>query len=212
MEQLEEGIDLSLPRRGIFRLSPKASAPARQVFSAFEVPASVLRRAVALIEVVETLTTEVWPRDTEADEPRVSRIRDFLTEHATETVPISRLATRVSLTPFHLIRTFRGAVGVPPHLYATLIRIRHAERLLRMGLPIAEAAHRTGFCDQSHLNRCFRRIRGVTPGQYQTATFVGDRPVITGERALKYRLRSGERLWRVWLALRAARAVAPRTH
>jgi AraC-like DNA-binding protein len=206
LDALEGGTDRSLPRRGTYPLTPKSSASARRLFAAFEARASVLERAVALVEFVEALTAEAWPADTEDDEPTVAPIRRFLNDHATETVPISRLATRFSLTPFHLIRRFRRAVGVPPHQYATLLRIRHAERLLRRGVAIVDAASRAGFCDQSHLSRCFRRIRGVTPGEFRSATLVRDASLITGERALAYRLQSGERLWRVWLALRAARA------
>jgi AraC-like DNA-binding protein len=45
--------------------------------------------------------------------------------------------------------------------------VYRARDLLRSGVPIAEAALRTGFVDQSHLNRHFKRIIGVTPGQYR---------------------------------------------
>jgi transcriptional regulator GlxA family with amidase domain len=52
------------------------------------------------------------------------------------------------------------------------VRVYHARDLLRERLPIAEAAMRTGFADsapsaQRHLHRHFKRIIGVTPGQYR---------------------------------------------
>ena len=38
--------------------------------------------------------------------------------------------------------------------------------LLPAGLPITQAATTTGFYDQAHLTRHFKRIVGLTPGRY----------------------------------------------
>ena len=46
------------------------------------------------------------------------------------------------------------------------VRIRHAERLIAAGKPLAEVSAETGFSSQSHLTRHFKRLIGVTPGQY----------------------------------------------
>jgi AraC-like DNA-binding protein len=44
--------------------------------------------------------------------------------------------------------------------------LNRARRLLRAGEPIAAVAAETGFADQSHLGRLFRRTFGTTPGAY----------------------------------------------
>jgi AraC-like DNA-binding protein len=46
------------------------------------------------------------------------------------------------------------------------MRVFRAKQLLAAGVPIAQAAFDTGFTDQSHLNRHFKRLVGITPGQY----------------------------------------------
>ena len=43
---------------------------------------------------------------------------------------------------------------------------RRARSLLLRGWPPARVAHQTGFADQSHLTRRFKRLVGVTPGRY----------------------------------------------
>jgi AraC-like DNA-binding protein len=53
-----------------------------------------------------------------------------------------------------------------PHAYLDQLRVRHARELLRNGIAPADVALRTGYADQSHLTRHFRRLVGVTPGQY----------------------------------------------
>ncbi|MEW6734220.1 MAG: helix-turn-helix domain-containing protein, partial [Acidobacteriota bacterium] len=66
----------------------------------------------------------------------------------------------------YLIRAFRNEVGIPPYVYLTQVRIEKAKKLLAKGAPIAEVAVAVGFADQSHLNRFFKRIIGITPGRY----------------------------------------------
>jgi AraC-like DNA-binding protein len=57
-------------------------------------------------------------------------------------------------------------VGLPPHAYLENIRIRQAQHLLKNGKPIIEAAYETGFSSQSHFTTTFKRLIGVTPGQF----------------------------------------------
>ena len=58
------------------------------------------------------------------------------------------------------------AFGIAPHQYLTSRRVDRARRLLLDGRPPGEVAALTGFHDQSHLTRHFRRLVGVTPGRY----------------------------------------------
>ena len=105
----------------------------------------------------------------------VTRARDYLESHYADNPSLHELAAAVYLSPFHLIRVFQHELGLPPHAYLTQVRVRHARRLLAQGQPIVSVANATGFTDQSHLTRHFKRILGVTPGQYRN--FVQDRGV-----------------------------------
>jgi len=96
--------------------------------------------------------------------------RDYLNEHFAKSVKLVELATVCDTSPFHLVRSFRDAVGMPPHAYLTQIRSNHARDMLLRGVPVSSAAYRCGFADQSHLTRTFKRIFGVTPGAYVSAS------------------------------------------
>ncbi|MEW6492616.1 MAG: AraC family transcriptional regulator [Cyanobacteriota bacterium] len=98
--------------------------------------------------------------------PAVMRVRDFLHAHYTLNVSLEELANVAQLSRFHLCRSFRQEIGVSPHAYQTQVRIAHAKRLLARGMAIAQVASDTGFCDQSHLGGHFKRLVGVTPGNY----------------------------------------------
>jgi AraC-like DNA-binding protein len=100
-------------------------------------------------------------------EPGAVRLsREYLEEHAAENVTLRALAQHCGLSAFHLCRVFQSAVGMTPHAYQTQFRVRRAKSLLRTGLPITVVAAETGFYDQAHLNRHFKRTLGLTPGRY----------------------------------------------
>lgn len=74
-----------------------------------------------------------------------------------------------ALSPFHFIRRFRRELGLTPHKYLVQSRVRAARHLLAHAPSIADLAARLGFCDQSHLDRCFKRALGVSPKAYREA-------------------------------------------
>lgn len=99
----------------------------------------------------------------------VARIREYLSDNYDRHVALKDLARLTEISTFHLIRSFNKEVGLSPHAYLTQVRVRRARELLRRGTAPAEAAADVGFYDQSALNRHFKRVYGVTPGQYAGA-------------------------------------------
>ncbi len=91
----------------------------------------------------------------------------YIRAHYAEDISLETLALVAHLSPFHLSRLFRERLGLPPHAYLNQIRINRAKELLNHGWSIADIALATGFADQSHLNKAFKRIVGVAPGQYR---------------------------------------------
>ncbi len=101
--------------------------------------------------------------------PAVARARRRL-DHAPELpVTLAELAALEGVSRYQLLRGFKRETGATPHAYLVQQRVRLARRHLAAGLPIAEAALRAGFADQSHLTRAFVRQLGVTPGRYRAA-------------------------------------------
>lgn len=80
---------------------------------------------------------------------------------------VSQAAHRAGMSREGFSRRFRRRHGMPPHAFWHLEKLNDARRLLRAGEPLAAVAAETGFADQSHLGRCFRRAFGVTPGRYR---------------------------------------------
>ncbi len=96
----------------------------------------------------------------------VARVVDYLAENFAEDCALADLAALAGINRFNLLRAFQRSMGLPPHLYQTQLRLRHARRLMLAGEAPAMAAVAAGFTDQSHLIRKFKAAYGVTPGEY----------------------------------------------
>lgn len=82
---------------------------------------------------------------------------------------IEDMAQSVAVSPYHMIRKFKSSFGLTPHQFQIQCRVRKAQKLLEEGKSVIEAAYATGFCDQSHFDRCFRKIVRLTPNEYKQA-------------------------------------------
>jgi len=97
----------------------------------------------------------------------LNRAAEYLRAHLDEPVSLESLGKVTGVSPYHLQRSFSRQFGLSPARFQHQCRIHEACRLLRQQQPIADVAVATGYADQSHLYRWFRRLMDTTPGQYQ---------------------------------------------
>jgi len=72
-----------------------------------------------------------------------------------------------------LERAFDRDYGLSPRQYLRRLRMQTAcQQLVSTRSPLAQVADRCGFADQSHFNRDFKRMTGMTPRAYRLK-FVG---------------------------------------
>ncbi len=125
----------------------------------------------ALVRLIEGCAERIpgFPARLRRERLAVRRVRDFLSAHYVENISLGQIARLAGLSPYHLNRVFAAELGLPPHAFQAQQRVVRARALLRLGRPLADVAAETGFADQSHLTRTFKRVVGVTPGAYQRA-------------------------------------------
>jgi len=108
------------------------------------------------------------PGDTGA--PRWMReARDLLDASLGRSPTLRTVAQEVSVHPVHLAATFRRFHGCSVGEYLRRQRLQRARRkLANLELSLADIAIESGFADQSHFTRTFKRYTGVTPAVYRT--------------------------------------------
>jgi AraC-like DNA-binding protein len=106
----------------------------------------------------------------ELSAPRwLRRVEERVRLGAAERLTLESLASDACVHPVTLSRAFHRTYGQSLVEYARDARLEKARRLLgARDMPIAMIAAETGFTDQSHLARCFRKRYGVSPAEYRS--------------------------------------------
>lgn len=97
----------------------------------------------------------------------VEDVRAYLDANFDRTVRSAELERLSGLDRYRLARHFRACLATSPYRYLTQRRLERARALLNEDLPLAEVAAASGFADQSHMTRQFRRTYGLTPGHWR---------------------------------------------
>jgi len=93
---------------------------------------------------------------------------EFIQSHLEGDLRLSDLANEAKISSSHFIRSFRQSTGKTPYQFLLHQRVERAQSLMRdHGTPLTQVALASGFADQHHLARVFRRITGVTPSTYR---------------------------------------------
>lgn len=94
-------------------------------------------------------------------------IKKYLDEFFLEELILDDLALKFNLSVVHLIRVFKKEFGLPIHSYILNKKVHLAKELISLNMSIVEVTQNSGFFDQSHLNRSFKRVFQITPKEYQ---------------------------------------------
>jgi AraC family transcriptional regulator len=94
---------------------------------------------------------------------------EYIMENLGGSPTLEQMAAVVRLSPYHFVRQFKAATGLPPHQYVIARRVERAQHLLRADgeLGLVEVARRVGFSNQTDFSFHFKRIAGVMPGQFR---------------------------------------------
>ena len=99
---------------------------------------------------------------------RLRRVLEYIEANLDTNVRLNVLAAEVGVSAFHFSRLFKQSTGHSPHQYLLGRRLERAKTLLRQPqTSLAEISALTGFADQGHFTKVFRRFVGVSPSEYR---------------------------------------------
>jgi AraC family transcriptional regulator len=102
----------------------------------------------------------------------VLKVVELMRQRLADSLALEELAEVAGLSPFHFARQFKTATGHPPHDYLIRLRVDRAQELIRQHYhewTLAAVANECGFADQSHMARHFKRVLGISPGEFADA-------------------------------------------
>ncbi len=100
-------------------------------------------------------------------EPKIIMVvKEYIHTCFDTTISLSDLSRKAGVSKYYLLRVFAKNTGMTPHAYLNHVRVSKARQMMQNKVSIIDTALSTGFYDQSHLNLIFKKICGITPGQY----------------------------------------------
>ncbi|HDR9497963.1 TPA: AraC family transcriptional regulator [Burkholderia cepacia] len=164
---MEAGSEHALPSEAHGQAADVPATGAPRIYDPLAAETAMLDALSTLI--VRHADAQPRPAPLASDEPRVDAMRERLAADLTCTVTLDEVAQTAGLSPFHAARLFTRTNGMPPHAWRNQLRLQRALAPLRAGVPVADVAAASGFVDQSHFTRHFKRMFGVPPGRWQAS-------------------------------------------
>ncbi|HYC62823.1 MAG TPA: AraC family transcriptional regulator [Thermoanaerobaculia bacterium] len=98
----------------------------------------------------------------------IRRARELLEAHYVEAISLADVAMATGRHPVYVAAQFRRVYGETIGDFVRRLRVEHACReLARSERPLADVALVSGFANQSHFTRVFKRAIGMTPAAYR---------------------------------------------
>jgi AraC family transcriptional regulator len=99
---------------------------------------------------------------------RTQRALSYIEANLGSKIGVAEMSALTNLSKSYFCRAFKRTLGASPMAYVSIKRIERAKALIiSTSERLSEIALECGFVDQSHLNRNFCRIVGMTPGSWR---------------------------------------------
>lgn len=120
------------------------------------------------MELLIAASRESAPQAERSAPPWLEKVKEYLNENFPAPPRLEELARAAGVHPTHLARVFRRFEHCTAGDYIRRIRIAEAQkRILAGDEPLVEIALETGFADQTHFTRSFKRVTGMTPTEFR---------------------------------------------
>lgn len=98
----------------------------------------------------------------------ILKVEELLRAYYADLPTAEEIAKEAGIHPAHMMREFKRAHRCTMGQFVRSVRVESACHIMKSQcLSLSQVAHETGFADQSHFNRCFKRCMGLRPSEYQ---------------------------------------------
>jgi len=183
IELAESWLDEISCARGPDRFEPLLAKKGTVLWAAMRLYTNYCENRVADSLLVEEMIAELAgcaARDRESPERQkpgwLTHIANLLADCSADDLRLNFLSEEAGVHPVYLERTFRKFFGTTLGVYLHQLRVQRAcELLAAPQYSLADIATQTGFADQPHFTRVFRRLTGTTPGRFRARLWAAHR-------------------------------------
>ena len=124
--------------------------------------------AVHLLKNYSTCPCAIKQYEGGLSQKQLNQVIVYIQDNLADNISLDEMAKNLDISRYYFCRLFKQSTGLSPYQYVIQQRVEKAKQLLiQRQLSISEIAIACGFSHQSHLNRHFKRLTGVTPKMLQ---------------------------------------------
>ena len=133
-----------------------------------EVMSERIRELLSIKEAVEKIE-QVEVVENEEDRLFAERVKTFVNEHLGDSdLSMQDFAQAMAISRTLLFARMKSVFNTSPNNYLLNQRIERAKTMLRQpNVLVADVAYRCGFSDPKYFSKCFKKLTGQTPSEFQ---------------------------------------------
>ena len=101
----------------------------------------------------------------QGDIQKIARAVNHIHQHISQAVPVEVLADLAGMSRTIFFQRFKALTHMSPLQYVKSIKLHAAQRLLKEGRNVSEAAYMTGYNSATQFSREYKRLFGVAPSK-----------------------------------------------
>lgn len=134
-----------------------------------EVMSERIRELLSIREKIEAVSEQQEHIENDEDHRFSEHIRTYISDHLADSdLSVQDIANEMAVSRTVLFARMKSIFGTSPNNYLLNRRIERAKELLRQpGAYITDIAYRSGFSDPKYFSKCFKKLTGQTPSEFQ---------------------------------------------
>jgi len=152
------------------RHSCSSRRPRRENVKFFDHPSAAEQAGFRACLRCRPRAADMHGNDLHGNDPRTKNVRAicrYIERHLDEPVSLRTLGEAFEMSPFHLQRTFKAALGITPKEYADSCRMNQLKQNLQSGQSVTNALYQAGYSSSSRLYERASQHLGMTPDKYR---------------------------------------------
>jgi AraC-like DNA-binding protein len=122
-----------------------------------------------LVRIMQTQNLKtIGQNSTDANQNPLAYVIGYIKANLSEKISINSLSSKACMSNATFYRLFKRELGISPNDFILTEKIKCAKQMLaRPGSKIAAISYQLGFSDANYFIRVFKKLEGITPGNYQ---------------------------------------------
>lgn len=101
----------------------------------------------------------------------IQKSMEYINDPFNKNRSLDSVAKYVYLSPAYFSRMFKKEMGIHFIDYLNKVKVEESKKyLIDLKISLSDIAHTVGYSDQSYYTKVFKKVEGVSPGQYRKTT------------------------------------------